>query len=120
MNIDKQKLRLLSLRAEAEENVALLRSNLEDTDSTDQVGSESDIPTHQADAGSTVFDRERDESMLLEFEGRLEEIDRALEKIDEGTYGVCDRDGKAISPERLLAIPEATRCIECQSIEEGL
>jgi DnaK suppressor protein len=119
MNIEKQKLRLLALRADAAANADKLRGDL-GTPESDESGSESDIPTHEADEGSALFDRERDDSMLLEFEGRLEEIDRALEKISEGTYGVCDRDGKTISPERLVAIPEAILCIECQALEEGL
>jgi RNA polymerase-binding transcription factor DksA len=120
MNIEKQKDSLLLSRADVVSNVDQLRSNLEITTNADETGSESDIPTHDADSGTALFDRERDESMLLDFEGRLEEIDRALQKIAEGTYGVCDRDGKIISPERLLAIPEATLCIECQAMEEIL
>jgi len=120
MNIEKQKKALLSLRADVTSNIEALRSGLEQSTLSDEVGSESDVPTDNADVGSALFDRERDQSMLLEFEGRLEDIDRALEKIEEGTYGICDRNGKVISPERLEAIPEAILCIECQSMEEGL
>jgi DnaK suppressor protein len=120
MNLQRQKEALSALRAEVQDNLDLLRSNLQSFSNSDETGSESDIPTHDADAGSVVFDRERDDSMLLDFEGRLEEIDRALEKIEEGTYGICDRDGKEITEERLIAMPEATLCIECQSLEEGL
>ena len=45
----------------------------------------------------------------------LAEIDRALEKIAEGSYGTCDRCGKRISPERLEAVPQAVLCIDCAS-----
>jgi DnaK suppressor protein len=120
MNIDKQKAALITSRSQVELNLEQLRANLEITTNAEDTGSESDLPTHEADSGTALFERERDESMLLDFEGRLEEIDRALEKIAEGTYGVCDRDGKTISPERLVAIPEATLCIECQAMEEIL
>jgi DnaK suppressor protein len=120
MNIQTQKEALLSLRTTVVDNLNSLRSGLEATTNRDETGSESDIPTHEADAGTVTFERERDDSMLLEFEGRLEEIDRALEKIEEGTYGVCDRDGKPITEERLIALPEAVLCIDCQSLEEGL
>src|SRR5437870_6611132 len=43
----------------------------------------------------------------------LAEVDRALEKVDEGTYGICDDCGQAISSERLEAIPSATLCVTC-------
>ena len=43
------------------------------------------------------------------------EIDRALEKLGEGTYGVCDECGRPIAPERLEALQWATRCVDCQS-----
>jgi DnaK suppressor protein len=120
LNIDKQKNTLIQLRVEVVANLEQLRSQVELTSNSSLTGSEADIPTHDADSGSALFDRERDESMLLDFETRLEEIDRALEKIAEGTYGICDRDGKKITPERLHAIPEAILCIECQALEEAL
>jgi DnaK suppressor protein len=42
-------------------------------------------------------------------------VDRALEKVDEGTYGLCDDCGQAISPERLEAMPSATLCVTCSA-----
>jgi len=42
------------------------------------------------------------------------DIDRALEKLEEGTYGTCDDCGRSIAPERLEALPWATRCVSCQ------
>jgi DnaK suppressor protein len=44
---------------------------------------------------------------------KLQDVVRALEKLDEGTYGVCDACGGAIEPARLEAIPWATRCVAC-------
>ena len=43
----------------------------------------------------------------------LERVERALAKLDEGTYGTCDNCGKPILPARLRVAPESTRCIEC-------
>lgn len=43
------------------------------------------------------------------------DVERALEKLDEGTYGTCDRCGAPIAPERLEAIPSAVRCVGCAS-----
>jgi DnaK suppressor protein len=47
--------------------------------------------------------------------GTLAEIDRALEKVDEGTYGQCDNCGQPIGSERLEAIPFATLCVTCSA-----
>jgi DnaK suppressor protein len=45
----------------------------------------------------------------------LAEVDRALEKVDDGTYGLCDDCGQAISSERLEAMPSATLCVTCRA-----
>ena len=45
----------------------------------------------------------------------LADVDRALAKLDEGSYGICDRCGRPITPERLEAIPSATLCVTCRS-----
>lgn len=47
------------------------------------------------------------------------EVIRALEKLDDGTYGTCDGCGQDIAPERLEALPWATRCVACQSSRPG-
>src|SRR5687767_10393229 len=48
-----------------------------------------------------------------QLESRLERVDRALAKIDAGTYGECDACGKPIDPRRLRAAPESTVCVSC-------
>ncbi len=46
---------------------------------------------------------------------QLAEIDHALEKIENGTYGLCDKCGRPIDPARLEALPEASLCMLCKS-----
>ena len=46
-------------------------------------------------------------------ESRLERVERAIEKLDDGTYGCCDVCGTAIDPRRLKAAPESTVCVGC-------
>ena len=46
-----------------------------------------------------------------QLESRLERVDRALEKLDEGTYGICDVCGEQIDPRRLRAAPESSTCV---------
>jgi DnaK suppressor protein len=47
--------------------------------------------------------------------GALADVDRALEKVDGGTYGLCDDCGQPISPERLDAIPSSVLCVTCSA-----
>jgi len=56
---------------------------------------------------------------LAEVESReLGQIDKAIQKIGEGTYGVCEKCGENISPARLKALPFANKCIRCQEEDE--
>jgi DnaK suppressor protein len=71
-----------------------------------------------ADSAATTFDRELDEGLEEGALKRLGEIDRALERLAEGSYGVCERCGKTIAPERLQARPWATLCIEDQRLAD--
>ncbi len=69
-----------------------------------------------ADFAEQNIDRSNDDVVLqLDAEGREEiiQIDAALERIEEGRYGVCVECGRDINPERLDAIPHAAMCINC-------
>jgi DnaK suppressor protein len=77
-----------------------------------------DPSTGLADTATTTLDRELDYS-LEENAGRvLQEIDAALARIEEGTFGTCERCGEPIAEERLEAMPYATKCIDCKRLEE--
>jgi RNA polymerase-binding protein DksA len=73
---------------------------------------------HQADVGTETFDREKDLSILDEVEGELADIEHALHRLDEGTYGICEACGKPIPDERLEAMPAARFCLEDQAKAE--
>lgn len=83
------------------------------------VSGENNYRDHMADQGSATFARELD--MTLEGNAResLAAVERALVRVTEGTYGVCTRCGKAISAERLEAMPAADLCISCKEREES-
>lgn len=49
---------------------------------------------------------------------RIARLDEALARVREGTYGLCERCGRAIAPRRLAAVPEATACVPCQEVAE--
>lgn len=71
-----------------------------------------------ADAGTATFERERDLSLVNNLRDLMERIDKALGKIEEGTYGLCDRCGKPIEKLRLKALPYANLCIKDKQAEE--
>jgi len=70
---------------------------------------------HQADAGSDAYDRDFALSLLSQEQDALYEIDEALKRIEQGTYGICELCGKPILHARLEAIPFARFTVDCQS-----
>lgn len=73
---------------------------------------------HMADQGTATFEREM--GMTLEENAResLAEVVAALERIDAGTYGICERCSAVISNDRMDAVPTAKLCITCKEAEE--
>ena len=74
----------------------------------------SSADNHLADMATATFDREIAETLENNEEAVLAAIEAALRRIDEGTYGVCQRCGRQIAPERLEALPYAELCIDCK------
>jgi DnaK suppressor protein len=74
--------------------------------------------TGDADTATVTVDREMDFSLEENSHQILNEIDAALARIDEGSFGMCARCGKPIGEERLEAMPYATLCIDCKRLEE--
>lgn len=76
---------------------------------------------HQADEGTDDFDRTISLEVTSKEYHLLRQIERALEKMEEGTYGVCDLTGEEIPLKRLEAIPYATMTVKAQEkLEKGL
>jgi DnaK suppressor protein len=73
---------------------------------------------HMADTATETVDREIDYTLEATDGRLLAEIDAALARIENGTYGICVNCGAQIAPERLEAVPWATLCIECKRKEE--
>jgi DnaK suppressor protein len=67
----------------------------------------------QAAAATHVFEQQRDLALRDRSRAELQRIDAALVRLDDGTYGTCERCGQPIAPERLEAIPWAATCIDC-------
>ena len=86
------------------------------------LGDETDEPTfqdnHLGDIATATFDREMASTLEDNSTHVLNEIDSALARIDEGTFGTCSRCGGPIGSERLEALPWATLCIEDKRKQE--
>lgn len=108
---------LLTERQRLEQEIANLASGgvRGDTFLTDETDV---VDQHPADEGTELFEREKNLTVQRTLEQSLEEVNQALRKFDEGTYGLCERCGKPINEKRLRALPAATHCIECQSVLE--
>ena len=72
----------------------------------------------QADTGTKTFEREQEISLANGIRERVTQVERALERLDEGNYGWCERCGDPIPVERLAAFPSATLCVTCKQLEE--
>ena len=105
--LGREKTRLLEEIATAEEGLAdLIR------DSGDGAGDD------QADAGSKTFEREHEMSLANNARDMLGQVEHALARISDGSYGVCESCGKPIGKYRLQAFPRATLCRSCKEAEE--
>ena len=72
----------------------------------------------QADAGSKTFEREQEMSIANNRRDLLVQMERAMERLDKGTYGHCESCSQPIMKARLQAFPSATLCVKCKQREE--
>ena len=85
---------------------------------SDEAGEETAFDNHLADTATETYDRELDYTLEENSEHVLADIDAALKRIEDGTYGTCTNCGKPIPEERLEARPWATLCIDCKRERE--
>jgi RNA polymerase-binding transcription factor DksA len=81
----------------------------------------SKVDQHPAELGSETFERELELTTLTIVEGELKDVDDALRRLDDGTYGICEECGKPIDEARLEAVPWARYCVVDQArVEQAL
>lgn len=93
--------------------------DLSEESETESLSELSSNDQHAADLGTETFNRERDLSILESIENELIDIDHALKRIDEGTYGQCEACNQQISQERLAVLPAARFCLNDQHLAEN-
>jgi len=104
---------LLGLRARLRGDVdAMANAALRKT-RTEANGDLSSMPIHMADIGSDNYEQEFTLSLMQSDETTLDSIESAIEKIEDGVYGICEECSGPISKTRLNAIPHTPLCIKC-------
>jgi DnaK suppressor protein len=104
--------RLRSEIDELEADISRHESEIASGDVTQGAGDD------QADAGAKTYEREREIALTLNARDLVAQNERAIARIDAGTYGVCESCHKPIGKERLQAFPRATLCVACKQREE--
>ncbi|HEX2171981.1 MAG TPA: TraR/DksA C4-type zinc finger protein [Dehalococcoidia bacterium] len=118
--MDTQALRqqLLAERERLERELAALRSTESSVRADGAAPESGGVGNHLADEGTQTFDLERSFAMQENLESLLDDVNYALRKFENGTYGQCDDCGGPIAYERLEALPHAALCIQCKSRQE--
>lgn len=109
---------LLELRTHVKEELALHTSETLKQSSKDNSGDLSGYGSHQADAGTETFDRDFALGILSNEQDALNEIEEAIYRIKDGTYGICEETGKPINKERLTVVPFTRFSLEGQEAFE--
>jgi len=118
MDLARMKQRLQEERARQLALAARLRQ--EEADPVES-GELSTVDQHPAELGSETFERELELTTLTIVENDLKDIDDALRRLDDGSYGICEECGKPIDEARLEAVPWARYCVVDQArIEQAL
>jgi len=79
-----------------------------------------EVDTDPDEGDPDLHEREKNLSLIGALRNELASVERALRAIERGTYGICERCGVTIPPERLDVRPEAIYCVKCQAEVEGL
>jgi len=108
---------LLQRRREAKDEIEQMREQIEEA--KEQAGDNTAYGVHMADAGTDAMEREKLHLMIARQQKYIGYLDRALERIENETYGVCRVTGKPISKERLEAVPHTEISIEAKRQEKS-
>ena len=116
-DLERFKKLLLAKKQEILESMGMLNETQSST-IKESTGDLSSYSYHMADQGTDQMEREMAFAHTSKGRRLVYHIDEALRRIEEGTYGKCERCGKQIQPNRLKVVPHARLCIQCKSEEE--
>ena len=122
MPLSKEQLKQLRqlLLTERARLVGELKSITQDASQSprDAAGDLSGYAVHMADMATDTHERELSMNIASTEQSIIYQIDDALKRLDDGTYGICESCSEPIAMNRLKAVPQATMCIECQRQKE--
>ncbi len=109
---------LLSVREKLAGNVNSMEGEALKKSRQDAAGDLSNVPFHMADLGTDNYERDLMIHLIQNGEEELKSIDAALERLEDKTFGICEVCDKKITKARLMALPYAKLCLDCQQQEE--
>lgn len=112
--LDAVRAELLDERARLQEEMDAIQESIDDV-LRDSMGGAGDDP---ADSGSKAYGREQELTLLAATKESIFQTQRALDRIDGGTFGTCESCGEPIGKRRLQAFPRATLCVKCKQAQE--
>ncbi|MFB4316250.1 TraR/DksA family transcriptional regulator [Actinomadura sp. 21ATH] len=95
-----------------EAEIAASATQIAEGDAADGAGDD------QADTGAKTYEREHELSLTYNSRDLLAQTERAVQRIDAGTYGICESCGRPVGKARLQVFPRATLCVTCKQREE--
>lgn len=110
---------LLGLRAEIRARVDSVNENGLLQSMQDSLQEDSLRDNHPGDIGTEMFEREKEVGLRSGWYEQIDEVDRALQALEDGTYGICEACGRPIPAERLEVMPSTLQCLDCRSAQEA-
>ncbi|MDR0391608.1 MAG: TraR/DksA C4-type zinc finger protein [Planctomycetaceae bacterium] len=119
VELDSYRQKLMIIRARLRGDVSTMTDAALNKNRMDASGDLSAVPIHMADVGSDNFEQEQTLSFMQNERGILVDIEDALIRIKDGTYGICEGCGNHIPKVRLNFIPYANMCVKCAALAQN-
>jgi DnaK suppressor protein len=119
IDLEAVRARLMTERQQLQSDIFDLTRGDRSVQPVDPLSDAGGLRSEQADDANMVFEAERNQGVVENAQRLLAQVDAALGRIENGTYGKCVRCGQEINPKRLEALPYATLCINCQAAVEA-
>ena len=110
--------RLEAERAQLESDIYERTQGSEAVVPTDPISDAGGLESYKADDADAMRDTERNQAITRNSEQILAQVKTALQRLDAGSYGICQNCGKPINPRRLERLPYATLCVDCQDLAD--
>ena len=87
---------------------------LDNSNDGGNLSQESVFSVHMADAGTDSFEQEKNYNLMSRESDYYKNLEIALDRIDDGTFGMCNNCDDLIPEERMIEVPNATKCVKCK------